>query len=151
MTLLQSSESGCSIYGMRANRHFMLMPLVAVVAACDAGKGAGPDGTIITVRVIDDSGTPVNRMPVRAQTESSLLDARTSSDGTVSIEVMSEGVYRVYVVPRAGYLAGREPLSRTVTVAMNSTVTVDFVVQRDGVSTADPPPDPQADPPYWGR
>ena len=137
---------------MMAHRHFMLMSLVVAVAACDSGKGTGPDGTVITVRVVDDIGTPVNRMPVRvSQSESSLLDARTRDDGTASIEVTSPGDYRVYVVPRAGYLAGREPLSRTVTVAPNSTVNVEFVVQRDGVSTANPPPDSPADPPYWGR
>ena len=150
--LLHSPGQDVLSIEMRANRHFMLMSLVALVTACDSGKGTGPDGTIIAVRVLDDSGKPVSRMPIRvAQTESPLLDASTRSDGTASIEVMAPGVYRVYVVPRAGYLAGREPLSRTVTVAPNSTVTVDFVVQRDGVSTATPPPDSPADPPYWGR
>ena len=117
----------------------MLTSLVAGLVAC--GSGTSPDATVIEVRVRDDIGAPVNRTAVRVSlSESARLDATTRRDGTADIEVGDAGDYLVYVIPSEGYRAGLEPLSRTVTVVPNSKVTVDFIVHRAGVSTAEPPP-----------
>lgn len=117
----------------------MLTSLVGGLVACDSGTS--PDSTVINVRVRDDIGAPVNRTAIRvSMSDEARLNATTRRDGTADIEVSDAGEYRVYVIPSAGYTAGQEPLSRVVTVSSNSKVTVDFVVQRAGVSTADPLP-----------
>ena len=118
----------------------MLTSLIAGVVACSSGTG--PDGTIINVRVRDDIGDPVSRTAVRISlSEQPRLHATTRLDGTADIDVGNAGDYVVYVIPREGYKAGLDPLSRVVNVTSNSRVTVDFVLYRDGVSTGDPRPD----------
>lgn len=124
---------------MKMIRPILLTSLVAGLVACDSGTS--PDATVINVRVRDDIGAPVNRTAVRISiSQNGRLNATTRRDGTASIEVDDAGDYVVYVIPSEGYRAGLEPLTRTVTVAPNSKVTVDFIVQRTGVSTADPRP-----------
>ena len=121
------------------NRHLMLTSLAAGLLACSSGTS--PDGTIINVRVRDDTGAPVSRTAVRVSlSQQGRLNATTRRDGTADIEVGDAGEYVVFVIPSEGYRAGVEPLSRVVNVASNSRVTVDFVVYRAGVSTADPRP-----------
>ena len=123
---------------MKMIRHLMLT-LAAGVLACEGGTS--PDATIINVRVRDDIGAPVTRTAVRVSvSDNGRLNATTRGDGTADIEVGNPGDYLVSVIPSEGYRAGLEPLSRTVTVAPGSKVTVDFVVIRAGVSTAEPRP-----------
>lgn len=80
----------------------------------------------------------MDRMPVAAILSTMRLDKSTGSDGTVHIHVADPGLYLVRVTPRAGYLGSTPALSKSVTVAANARVTVDFTVHREGVSTGDP-------------
>jgi len=92
---------------------------------------------------MDDIGAPVNRMPITVtMSETSRIDGRTGSDGIADIRVGEAGTYEVRVIPRDGYLAGVEPLSKTVTVEANDAIVLTFTVHRQGVTTADPPPEP---------
>jgi len=116
--------------------------LVASASACSSGTPTSLLGPVLNVRVIDDIGAPVNRMPIKVtMSEASRIDGRTGNDGTADIRLTQAGTYEVRVIPRDGYLAGIEPLSKTVTVEANGTVTLTFTVHRAGVSTADPGPE----------
>jgi len=117
--------------------------LIASVSACGSGGPTSASGTVLEVRVMDDIGAPVNRMPITVtMSETSRIDGRTGSDGIADIRVGEAGTYEVRVIPRDGYLAGIEPLSKTVTVEANDAIVLTFTVHRQGVTTADPPPEP---------
>ena len=127
-------------------RSFITGLLIAAVWACSSGTPTSPSGPVLNVRVIDDIGAPVNRMPIKVtMSEASRVDGRTGDDGTADIRLTAAGTYEVRVIPRNGYVAGIEPLSKTVTVEENGAVTLTFTVHRTGVSTADPNPEPT----YW--
>jgi hypothetical protein len=129
-------------------RSVILGLLIAGVSACSSGTPTGPRGPVLNVRVIDDAGAPVDRMPIKVtMSEDSRVDGRTGRDGTADIRLTAAGTYEVRVIPRDGYLAGIEPLSKTVTVEANGAVTLTFTVHRAGVSTADPKP--ETDPNRW--
>lgn len=116
----------------------LILASLLVAAACDGG-GTGPEATAITVRVHDDRGVPVVRTQVIVTTAASRrLDAHTRGDGTVDFGVADAGVYRVWVIPRAGYVGGTDSLSRSVTVGANARVTLDFTVHREGAEPSDP-------------
>jgi hypothetical protein len=119
--------------------------MLIAICGCDSGNQTGPASALINVRVRDDVGMPVDRMPVRVtmSTEDPLV-TRTGADGTVDVRVTEGGVYRVWVVPREGYLAGIESLSKTISVSVNDNATVDFIVHRATVST-----DPRPFEPTW--
>ena len=64
-----------------------------------------------------------------------LVTTRTDDGGAVDISVPGAGSYEVQVVPRAGYMRGRDPLTKQVSV--NGGGAVQFTVYREGVSTND--------------
>jgi|GEM_PF-3204867 len=122
-------------------RRLALASLIIGVSACGSGGPTAPEGPVINVRVSDDIGAPVSRMPIRVVAPAAeQLEGSTRNDGTLEIQVGDPGVYQVRVIPREGYLAGTEPLSKVVTVEPNESVIVLFTVHRAGVSTATPPP-----------
>lgn len=117
--------------------------LIAGVSACSSGSPTSPQGPVLAVRVIDDAGAPVNRMPIAVRMfEATRIDGRTGIDGSADIRLSEAGTYEVRIIPRAGYVGGIEPLSKTVTVEANGSVSLTFTVHREGVSTANPPPEP---------
>jgi hypothetical protein len=122
-------------------RRLVLASLIFGVSACGSAGPTNPDGALIDVHVSDDIGAPVSRMPVRVIAPAvEQLEGSTRSDGTLQIQVVDPGVYQVKVIPREGYLAGMEPLSKIVSVGPDESVVVTFTVHRAGVSTADPLP-----------
>ena len=119
--------------------------LIVAVSACGSENPAGTEAQSIDVRVIDDIGAPVKRTAIRVMASAeSRLEGRTGNDGTAEIRVEYPGSYEVRVIPSEGYLAGTEPLLKTVTVEANGTASVTFTVHRVG-TTAEPKP------PEWGR
>lgn len=115
-------------------RRLILVPLLVGAASCDIWGGASPDATVIAVRVRDDRGWPVNRAEVTATIlDSTHVHAKTRSDGAVVIDVADVGTYLVTVIPRDGFVAGSDPLSKQVTVVANARATVDFTLYRVGV------------------
>lgn len=117
-------------------RKLILLPLLLGAAACDFGGGTGSDAAVINVRVVDDSGAPISRIPVRVMLTPSAetLSARTEGDGTARVGVSGAGTYRVTVIPRAGYVGGASPLARNVEVSGSGRTTVDFTIYREGVT-----------------
>lgn len=121
-------------------RRLVQLSLLMMLASCDAGRTTRPESPRLTVRVVDDRGIPVSRMPVRVMISSAEpLAASTNLDGRVDISVPVAGVYLVWVVPRIGYLGGTPGLSKSIAVTGAAVALVDFTVHREGVSTADPP------------
>ena len=121
-------------------RRLVLASLILGLSACGSGGPTSPQA-LINVRVSDDIGAPVDRMPVRVtMSAAERFEGSTGRGGTARIEVSGAGTYEVKVIPRDGYLAGPEPLLKTVIVESNGTSTVTFTVHRVGVSTADPKP-----------
>lgn len=121
-------------------RRFMLMLLLVGASGCGVLGGTEPDATMINVRVRDDRGVAVGRTQVIVTLAATEVITRTSNDGSVSVRLSGGGVYRVRVIPRAGYLAATDPLSKQVTVASNARAVVDFAVSRDGTYSGDPLP-----------
>jgi hypothetical protein len=122
-------------------RRLVLASLFFSVSACGSSGPTSPHGQVIDVRVSDDIGAPVDRMPIRVMAPAvDQLEGSTRRDGTLQIQVGDPGVYQVKVIPREGYLAGMEPLSKVVSVEPDESVIVTFTVHRAAVSTADPPP-----------
>lgn len=120
-------------------RQLICMSLLVTVAACDLDRGTRPESTVINVRVRDDRGAPVGRTQVSATLPATTrVKAQTRSDGTADILVADAGIYRVWVVPREGYLAS-DALSKSVTVATNAKAAVDFTLYRAGSSNPNPP------------
>ena len=112
--------------------------MLIIAAACS--NGVEPASQVINVRVVDDRGVAVDRMPVTVSLTSVIQDTNTGRSGSVDIALPAAGEYTVHVVPRAGYLRGPDPLTRKVFVAPSGRVNVEFVVFRAGVSTGDPRP-----------
>lgn len=112
-------------------RSLILLSLVAV-GACGSGS-TGPRGPAIDVRVSDETGGPVDRTAIRVILSASRLEARTDKSGRAIIRLLEGGDYDVHVVPRAGYVAGIEPLTRNVSVEQTGTATVEFTVHRVGL------------------
>jgi hypothetical protein len=122
-------------------RRLVLASLIFSASACGSGEPAGPRGPVINIRVNDDIGVPVSRMPILVtRSAAARIEGSTGTDGTLEIHLGDAGTYQVRVIPRDGYLAGVEPLSKVVTVEPDATETVMFTVHRIGVSTADPGP-----------
>lgn len=113
-----------------------LTPLLLLVglAACALGDGTGPDATMISVRVRDDRGLNAGRHQVMVTFPASTrLETQTQDDGTVRLRVEDPGVYRIWVIPRDGYVP-TDSLRRDVTVAVNEHVVVDFTLHRAGTN-----------------
>jgi len=105
--------------------------LLACLASCDIGGATGPDATLISVRVRDDRGLSAGRNEVVVVQPSALrLDARTGADGNADIALDAPGTYRVTVIPRDGYVAGSDPLTKTVTVDEHTRTQVRFTLFR---------------------
>lgn len=122
-------------------RRLVLASLILGLSACSSGGPTSPQGPLINVRVNDDIGVPVNRMPILVtMSAAQRIEGSTGNDGTLQVKVGDPGMYHVRVIPRDGYLAGIEPLLKVVTVEPNEAETVTFTVHRVGVSTADPRP-----------
>ena len=121
-------------------RRFILVSLIATATGCGVFGGTEPDATVINVRVRDDRGVAVGRTQVIVTLATTQVTTRTSSDGSVSVRVAGGGVYRVSVIPRAGYLAATDPLSKQVSVAAKARAVVDFAIARDGTYSGDPFP-----------
>jgi len=114
--------------------------LLVFVAACNVGGGTQPSSTRLDVRVRDDIGAAVDRMPVTVTFSSGeRVSTRTGSDGKVAIDVPDGGTYQVTVIPRVGFIGGVAGLSKAVTVDERTSRTVDFTVHRAGMSTGDHP------------
>lgn len=112
-------------------RPLILAPLLVGLAACGLGSGSAPDPTVIAVRVLDDRGAPVNRAEVTVtMSGTARVDAKTRSDGITVIDVADVGTYRVTVIPRDGYVAGSDPLTKQVTVDANEKSLVTFTLYR---------------------
>ena len=119
-------------------RQLALLLLLSGLAACAFDAGAGPDATLITVRLRNENGVNAGANYVVVTTPASMrLETRTQIDGTVRIRVQEPGVYRVKVVPRNGFVAS-ELHTRDVTVGPNEHVVVDFTLYRAGFTL--PPP-----------
>jgi hypothetical protein len=114
--------------------------IFTLVAAAACSNPAGPNGPVINVTVRDDIGTPVGRTPVRVIMSTSRFEAATNRNGNAEIQLVGAGVYDVRVIPRDGYVAGVEPLTKTVSVEPSGSAAVDFTVHRSAVSTGEPPP-----------
>lgn len=122
-------------------RRLLVFSVAAVLAACSSGGTTGPDANVINVRVVDDIGTGVGRMPVTAiMSNGASVRGVTREDGTVKIGVADAGTYQVSVVPRDGYLRGVDPLVRTISVSASESASIQFLVSRAGISTAETPP-----------
>lgn len=112
-------------------RHLLLASLLVGTAACGLWSGSAPDPTVIAVRVLDDRGGPVNRADVTVtRSGTTRVNAKTRSDGITVIDVADVGTYRVTVIPRDGYYAGSDPLSKQVTVRANGQSPVTFTLYR---------------------
>jgi len=113
-----------------------MVAVVALVGAAACGSPSGPSGPRLSVSVRDDAGLTIERMPVTVrQAGVTLVTTRTDDRGVVDIAVPGAGSYEVQVVPRAGYIRGRDPLTKQVSV--NGGGSVQFTVYREGVSTYD--------------
>ena len=122
-------------------RRLLVTSLLLIVGACDGSSSTRSDASTISVRVLDDRGVPVNRMPVVARLSASAsVSTRTGKDGTAEIHVGDPGLYTVSVIPRDGYFKGLDPLTKSVSVASNAVAAVDFTVYRAGVTTDQPLP-----------
>lgn len=118
-------------------RRLLLLTLTAGLVAC--GSSTGPDGSVLSVRLRDDSGAPAGRNQVIVTLESDArLNASTGRDGVAEIAVGDAGAYRVTVIPRAGFV-GSTALTRTVTVSENTRLVVEFTLHREGISSFPPP------------
>jgi len=113
-------------------RRLILLSLAVAAGACGSASTA-PRGPAIDVRVSDEIGGPVDRTAIRVLMSASRLEARTDRSGRAMIRLLEAGDYDVHVVPRDGYVAGIEPLTRTVSVEQTGTVTVEFTVHHVGL------------------
>ena len=121
-------------------RKMLMLSIAVLVAACSSTTD--PAAKTITVRVVDDAGAGVGRMPVTAlTTEGVSVKGVTRKDGTVHLGVAGAGVYLVSVTPREGYLRGIDPLVRTFSVDPTGSASIQFQVWRAGVSQAERPPE----------
>ena len=129
----------------------LLAVLVLALAGCDGG-GTGPESAIV-VRVTDEIGGPVDRMPVIVTGPlAHRIDGRTRGDGTIRVAVREAGDYEVRVIPGAFYLGVPGTTSRTVTVGPGGTSMVNFTVHRVSLPAPPAPEDrPLPDPPVWAR
>jgi hypothetical protein len=115
-------------------RRFIALSIIVAALAC-SGEATNPAGPVINVRVIDDIGKPVDRTEIHAVMSDLRHEASTNRDGTARIRVADPGIYEIRVIPRDGYIAGVEPLTKTVTVESTSTAAVEFTVHRGSGST----------------
>lgn len=120
-------------------RSVILGMLIAGASACSSGNATSPSGPVLEIRVVDDIGTPVSRMPIKVtMSEATPIAGTTGSDGTAGIRLIDAGTYNVRVIPREGYLAGPDPLSKSVTVEPNGSAALTFKVHRAGAASIDP-------------
>ena len=118
-------------------RKLIAMSLITLAAACSSNTG--PDGTVISVRLRDDSGAPAGRNQiVVTQSDGSKLTVSTGNDGKANIRLASPGDCVVSVIERNGFVAS-DALTRRVSVTANTTTTLEFTLYRKGTSTFDPP------------
>ena len=119
-------------------RTFALSIALSVSAAgCSPGDGTGPDATLLHIRLLDDSGQPAGRHQVVIAPESGASLSRVSGrDGTLDVALSGAGRYRVTVIPRAGFVS-TPALIRQVQVAARTSASVEFTIQRAGVSSGD--------------
>jgi hypothetical protein len=123
-------------------RKMLLLSAVTLITACSSGSTTDPAANTIDVRVVDDVGAGVWRMPVTALTSDGVIvKGVTARDGTVHLGIAGAGVYQVSVIPREGYLRALDPLVRTVSVDPAASASVQFQVSRAGVSQAERPPE----------
>jgi hypothetical protein len=119
-------------------RRLVLAGMTCSAIACGSSQSTEPTAsTVITVRVVDDRGAPVDRIPLIVTMSGTRVDARTGRDGTADVGVTASGTYTVRVVPRAGYAGDAQPIAKNVNVEANSRATVDFTVNRSGISSGD--------------
>ncbi|HEX6574417.1 MAG TPA: hypothetical protein VF042_05550 [Gemmatimonadaceae bacterium] len=124
-------------------RRLLVLAAALGIAACNSGGSTSPDVNVINVRVVDDAGEGVVRMPVYAVTSSGeTLKGVTRRDGTVRLAVSGAGTYQLSVIPRDGYIKAIDPLTRTVSVDAMTAASVQFQVYRIGVSTGERPFEP---------
>jgi len=121
-------------------RNLIVLGLVTTLAACGSSASTEPTGSqsVISVRVVDDIGAPVDRIPVIVTMSASRFDGRTSKNGKAGISVSSPGTYSIRVIPRDGYVASLEPTVKSVSVEANATAQVDFTIFRTGNSETNP-------------
>lgn len=119
-------------------RPLVLASLLVGLAACDAGRGTGPESSVITVRVRDANGVSAGPNQVLVTLATGTLSARTDRDGTAAIAVAGAGTYRVTIVPRDGFVGGTAGLSRTVAVGPGAPAVVEFTVYRAGAGPEEP-------------
>ena len=123
-------------------RKVLMLSAVALLAACSSSGTTDPAAKTINVRVVDDIGAGVSRMPVTALTSEGLtVRGVTRRDGTVRLGVAGTGVYQVSVTPREGYLRGTDPLVRMVSIDPAASASIQFQVSRAGISQAEHPPE----------
>ena len=121
-------------------RNLIVLGLITTVAACGSSGSTEPTGSqsVINVRVVDDIGAPVDRIPVIVTMSAIRFDGRTSKNGKAGISVSSPGTYSIRVIPREGYIASLEPSVKSVSVEANATAQVDFTIFRTGNSDTNP-------------
>jgi hypothetical protein len=111
--------------------------LAILAAACQSSTG--PESTVISVLLRDDSGAPAGRNQIIVtQSDGTKLSATTGNSGKADIKVTQSGDYVVSVIQRSGFI-GSDALTRRVSVAANTKTTLEFTLYRGGTSTYDPP------------
>lgn len=114
-------------------RNLIPAVLLTLLAACDPGGGTGPNSTLISVRVRDDRGATAGRNEVVVTLpDATHVDARTGADGNADIRMVEPGTYVVTVVPRDGFVAGTDGLTKSVTVDARTRTEVRFTLYRTG-------------------
>lgn len=118
-------------------RRLIAISLLALAAACTSSTG--PESTVISVVLRDDSGASAGRNQlIVTQSDGTKIAASTGTNGKTSIKVTSPGDYTVSVIQRSAFV-GSDALTRRVSVAANSTTVLEFTLYRGGASTFDPP------------
>ena len=123
-------------------RKLLVLSAAVLLSACSSGASTEPALNVISVRVVDDAGNGVERMPVTAVMAGGVsVKGVTRNDGTVKIGIAHLGVYQVSMVPRDGYIRATDPLTRTMSIDANTSASIQFQVWRSGVSTGETPPE----------
>lgn len=118
-------------------RKLIALGVIAFAAACSSSTG--PDGTVISISLRDDSGASAGRNQIFVtQSDGTKVTAITGTNGKTSIKVAYPGDYVVSVIQRNAFV-GSDALTRRVNVAGNTTTVLEFTLYRRGASTFDPP------------
>ena len=118
-------------------RRWIAALMLAGGVGCGSSDSVAPGAAAISVRVVDDAGTPIDRTRVIVSMGADRIEELTNTHGIASVRVENMGEYSVRVLPRAGYACGSGPIMKLVTVGAG-TASVAFTLMRDGVTQGTP-------------